>query len=427
MNAARRTWAFFICALAGALLAGCATGAHASEDLEKNRGRVELLLSHHPLIDGHNDVPWQFRSRVDNQMEKLDFAKSTKGLKPTMHTDIPRMRAGLVGGQFWSVYVPSRLEPAEAVRMTLEQLDVVHQMVARYPDDLQLALTARQILEAHHDGKIASLIGVEGGHSIGNSLGVLRMFYDLGARYLTLTHWSNTDWADAATDAPEHGGLNEFGRQVIREMNRLGMIVDLSHVSAETMLDAVETSVAPVICSHSGAYGVNPHPRNVPDDVIKKIAEKGGVIMVDFLPAYVSKAVYEHGANRQAMKARLESLHLGNPQKVAEGLADWDKENPRPETDQHGVMQHIDHIRDLVGVDHIGVGSDYDGMGSTPKGLEDVSSYPSLFAHMLSHDYSEEDIRKIAGANILRVMEQVEQVGARLQKERAADMGLMEE
>mgnify|MGYP002039428008 CR=1 FL=1 len=423
MKERRRTWAVAILAFAAGQVAGCATSAHASDDLDGNKARVEVLLSHHPLIDGHNDVPWQFRKRVDNQMERLDFSTSTKELKPVMHTDIPRLRAGLMGGQFWSVYVPSSLEPAEAVRTTLEQMDVVHQMVARYPDDLALALTAQDILKIHHDGKIASLIGVEGGHSIGNSLGVLRMLYDLGARYLTLTHWSNTDWADAATDEPEHGGLTEFGRQVVREMNRLGMMVDLSHVSAETMRDVLETTAAPVICSHSGAYGVNPHPRNVPDDVLKKIAEKGGVVMVDFLPAYVSKDIHNHGADRQSHKARMESLHLGNPAKVAEMMADWDKDHPWPVTDQHGVIAHIDHIRDVIGIDYIGIGSDFDGMGSTPDGLEDVSTYPSLFAHMMAHGYSEDDIRKIAGANILRAMEQVEQVAKRLSKDRAADMG----
>ncbi|MEE2778970.1 MAG: dipeptidase [Myxococcota bacterium] len=414
----RRSWrrlGFWVLILTGTQLTGCATSAYAAEDLARYRGRVEILLAQHPLIDGHNDVPWQYRLRVDNKVADLPFGEDTKTLEPPMHTDIPRMRQGMVGGQFWSVYVPSRLKGAEAVKTTMEQIDIVHQMVDRYPDDLALAETATDIVRIHREGKIASLVGMEGGHSIGNSLGVLRTMYAAGARYMTLTHWSNTEWADAATDTPEHGGLTSFGRQVVQEMNRLGMMVDLSHVSAETMRAALDVSEAPVFCSHSGAAAVNPHPRNVPDDVLKRIAEGGGLVMVDFLPAYVSGASWKHGAERQAVKARLNSLHLGDPTKAKAGLQAWDDKNPAPKVDADEVIKHIDHIRDLVGVDFIGLGSDFDGMGSTPVGLEDVSTYPDLLARLLARGYSEDDVRKIAGGNLLRMMRMVEETSRRLQ------------
>lgn len=393
-----------------------ATAPGASADALADR--VAAILAKVPLIDGHNDTPWQFRSRAKLQMDDLDLRGDTTQLEPPMHTDIARLQKGGMGGQFWSVYVPPSLPPYEAVHTTLEQMDVVHEMCARYPDVFEFAGTADDVVRIHRAGKIASLIGMEGGHSIGNSLGVLRMMYAAGARYMTLTHWDNTDWADAATDEPEFSGLSPFGQEVVREMNRLGMLVDLSHVSSETMRDALLVSEAPVIFSHSGALAINGHPRNVPDDVLEMVRDRGGVVMVDFLPAYVSEKVWRHGASARAEKARLQTLHLGDPQGVSEGMERWKKAHPTPRATLRQVVAHIDHIRKVAGVDHIGLGGDYDGMGSAPTGLEDVSTYPNLLRALLKRGYSDEDVGKIAGGNVLRAMGQAEDVARRLQAQR---------
>jgi membrane dipeptidase len=399
-------------ALSGLLLSLLAPLAAAS-DLDQ---RVLKILAEVPLIDGHNDVPWQFRARVKNKVEDLHFHKNTKNLDGPMHTDIPRLKKGGVGGQFWSVYVPVSLSTHEAVSVTLEQIDVVHRLNARYPETFELALTAADVVRIHGAGKIASLIGMEGGHSIGNSLGVLRMMYAVGARYMTITHWKNTDWADAATDAPEHGGLSSFGKEVIREMNRLGMLIDLSHVSAKTMKDAIKVSKAPVIFSHSGAFAINPHPRNVPDSVLKKVKRNKGVVMVDFLQSYVSEDVWRHGAAARAEKARLETMHLGQPTEVENGMKAWHASHEAPVATLAQVADHVDHIRKVIGVDYIGIGSDYDGMGAGPTGLEDVSSYPALLKELLRRGYSDTDVKKIVGLNVLRVMGAAEEVAAGLQK-----------
>ena len=389
--------------------------ASASADDAALHRRVDRILAKTPLIDGHNDVPWQFRSRADLDLAALPFAEGTDALDPPMHTDLPRLRAGNLGGVFWSVWVPTDLAGPEAVVATLEQIDTVHRMVAAWPDDLTLALTADDVRRAHRRGRIASLVGMEGGHSIGDSLGALRMMYAAGARYMTLTHWRHTSWADAATEDPEHDGLTDLGREVVAEMNRLGMLVDLSHVSAATMHDALQVAQAPVIFSHSGAFAVNPHPRNVPDDVLDRVKDNGGVVMVDFLPTYVSREVFEHRAARRAEEARLEVLFLGNPDARSAAMDAFDEANPTPRSTLAQVADHIDHIRDRIGSEHIGIGTDYDGMGDAPDGLSDVSEIPALLVELLRRGYSDAEVAGIAGNNVLRALSAAEDAATRLQ------------
>lgn len=328
----------------------------------------------------------------------------------SLHTDIPRLRAGGVGGQFWSVYVPASLPPVEAAKATFEQIDVVRRIVDAYPEVFQLATTADDIHRIHAQGKIASLIGIEGGYSIDDSLGLLREFYQAGVRYMTLTHSTTTTWADSATDAPKWGGLNPFGEEVVREMNRLGMMVDLSHVSEETMLDAMRVSEAPVIFSHSSARAVTGHARNVPDSVLRLLPEDGGVVMITFVPSFVDETVRAWGAARSAEEARLKSLNPGAPSAVTDGMAAWMAANPVPTADIADVVAHIEHVRDVAGIDHVGLGGDFDGVGALPVGLEGVDGYPRLLAALMQRGWTESDIRKLAGENILRVMHQVEGV-----------------
>lgn len=389
-----------------------------SSAVEKNDPRlveVRQILKSVPLIDGHNDVPWQYRKH-SNDFSALDLAHDTTGLTPTMHTDIPRLRTGGVGGQFWSVYVPTKPSGAEAVQATIEQIDVVHRMCARYPETFELALTADDVERIHRKGKIASLIGMEGGHSINNSLGTLRMMYRLGARYMTLTHVKNTDWADAAGDEAKHHGLTPFGEDVVREMNRLGMLVDLSHVTDDTMRAALRIAKAPVIFSHSSARAICDHVRNVPDDVLRMTKTNGGVVMVCFLPGYVSEVDRKDAELAKAERDRLMELHGEDMQKVTAGMAEWRKTHPDPNaTTLSDVADHIDHIRKVIGVDHLGIGSDFDGFSGAVKGLEDVSKYPELLAELLRRGYSKDDIKKIAGLNVLRVLRGAERVAKELQ------------
>jgi len=387
----------------------------AAEKTDSRREEVRRLLREVPLIDGHNDVPWQYR-KESNDFSAIDLAQDTSRLASPLATDIPRLRAGGVGGQFWSVYVPTSLNGADAVQATLEQIDVVYRMCARYPDTFELALTADDVERIHRQGRIASLIGMEGGHSINNSLAVLRMMYRLGARYLTLTHVKNTDWADAAGDEPKWHGLTPFGESVVHEMNRLGMLVDLSHVADDTMRDALRVTKAPVIFSHSSARAICNHVRDVPDDVLRLTATNGGVVMVCFLPAYVSEIERKDDEARHAERRRLEKLPGANESGIRAGLVAWRKTHPAPNAATLAeVADHIDHIRAVAGVDQIGIGSDFDGFSGPPKGLEDVSKYPDLFVELLRRGYSSEEIKKIAGLNVLRVMREAERVAKELQ------------
>lgn len=389
--------------------------------------RVRALLDRVPLVDGHNDTPWQYRERAANHLAEIDLAADTTELDPPMHTDIERLRQGGVGGQFWSVYIPVDLAGPGAARAVLEQIDVVHRMTEAHPETFEMAYTAADVRRIHGEGRIASLVGIEGGHSIEESLAVLRQLYRAGARYMTLTHSENTPWADSATDAPAVGGLSPFGEEVVREMNRMGMLVDLSHVSAEAMHDALDVSEAPVIFSHSSARAVTAHPRNVPDDVLRRVAEGGGVVMVTFVQPFVSEATRERWAIQQAEEARLESLHPGDPAAVEEGMERWTEAHPWVPAELSDVADHIDHLREVAGIDSIGIGGDYDGIPSAPVGLEDVSTYPALLAELLRRGYSEDDLAKIAGENVLRAMEKAEEVARRLQKERPASDALIDE
>ena len=357
------------------------------------------MLSRFPLIDGHNDLPWEIRELYGSDLSAADLL----GRLPNTHTDIPRLVEGGVGGQFWSVYVPATLAGDAAVTAVLEQIDLVHRMIARYPARFQLALTAADVDEAFRAGRIASLLGAEGGHSIAGSLGVLRMLFALGVRYLTLTHNSNVGWADSATDVVDTGGLSDFGRSVVAEMNRLGMLVDLSHVSPATMHAALDVSTAPVIFSHSSARAVCDNPRNVPDDVLTRLAVNGGVCMVTFVPFFVSQSCTDWFNGLRAEVA----ARGGDPANLSAVfglLPSWEPDHPMPTATIAQVADHIDHIRSVAGLDHVGIGGDFDGTPVTPAGLHDVSRYPALFAELQHRHWSEQDLQALAGANILRAL-----------------------
>jgi membrane dipeptidase len=341
-------------------------------------------------------------------------------------TDIPRLHAGHVGAQFWSVWIPSALTGPAAIQTTLEQIDLVHAMVARYPSDLQMAYTADDIVRIHKAGKIASLIGIEGGHQIGNSLPALRQMYALGARYMTLTHTLNSDWADSATANPLHHGLTQFGRAVVHEMNRIGMLVDLSHVSPETMKAALAVAQAPVMFSHSGARAIAEHPRDVPDDVLALVKQNHGIVMVNFYPGYVSAERAHWDADQAAEKARLNAppyagLYVGQPERAKAAMDEWEKTHPAPAVTLAMVADHADYIRKIAGVDCVGIGSDFDGIPVTPTGLESVEKFPALLEELARRGWSDADLAKVAGGNMLRVMREAETVAKRLQqKERAS-------
>jgi membrane dipeptidase len=373
------------------------------------------------VIDGHNDLPWQLRDKGDLHFRKIDLRQSQKALG--LHTDIPRLRQGGVGAQFWSAYVPADTgKKGTAVRLTLEQIDVIRRMVAAYPDTFEMAYTADDIVRIHRNGKIASLIGVEGGHSIDNSLGVLRMLYLLGVRYMTLTHTETLDWADSATDEPRHHGLTAFGEQVVREMNRLGMLVDISHVSAETMRHALRITRAPVIASHSSAYALAEHPRNVPDDVLRLVKQNGGVVMVNFYSGFI---VPEAARLTRDMFQIARDLQQKYPDERAfrAALRQWRKEHPIPTGSVHTVVDHIEHIIKIAGIDHVGLGSDFDGITSVPKQLEDVSCYPYITQVLLNRGYGKEEILKILGGNLLRVLRRAEEVAKTTSKVSGAPPG----
>jgi membrane dipeptidase len=396
-------------------------GAWAAQDYEH---RVEQVLLQTPLIDGHNDLPWEIRDRYKSDLARIDLSSDTHHLpvgegQTALMTDIPRLRAGQVGAQFWSVWIPVDVSGFQAVQMTLEQIDLVKRMTARYPADFAMAYSAADIRRIHKSRRIASLIGIEGGHQINNSLAVLRQMYAAGARYMTLTHTSNTSWADSATDAPAHGGLTPFGIEVVHEMNRLGMLVDLSHVSPETMKAALAASQAPVIFSHSSARALVDHPRNVPDDVLRALAVNGGVVMANFAPIYVSDARNRWQSDRSAEQTRFNSppyggLYIGQPDRAKAALAEWDAQHPRPVTTLAQVADHIEYLRKVAGVDHIGIGSDFDGIPDAPVGLEGVDRYPALLAELMRRGWSDADIAKLAGENLLRAMAAAEQISGKL-------------
>ncbi len=372
------------------------------------------VLAKTPVIDGHNDTPHQIAELFGRDFSKFDL----KGLPPVViaktHTDIPTARAGFLGGQFWSVYVDAALPKYEAVTRTIQQIDVVRQMIALYPEAFAYASSAAEVEAAVKKGKIASLIGMEGGHSIGSSLEILRQTYALGARYMTITHSLTTDWADSATDIPKHDGLSPFGFEVIAEMNRLGMIVDISHVSEATMHDVLDKTKAPVLFTHSNARAVTPHPRNVPDSVLKRLPENGGVVMVTFVPGFTSPERRQWEYEKAAVSGRAKLEFTGNPEGEKAVVDAWVAGHAQPKATLAQVADHIDHVRKVAGIDHIGIGGDFGGVDELPVGLENVSTYPALFAELVRRGYSKTDLAKIAQGNVLRVMRGTEAAAAKL-------------
>ena len=395
-----------------ALLLTTATVAAAQSDPALERAR--RILRSVPLIDGHNDLPWEIRH---SRTAPMDVAAYDLRTRTPGHTDLERLKAGQVGAQFWSIYVPGEVKDSGYARIQLEQFDIARRTIARYPDRLTLANRADDIEREFKRGRIASLLGMEGGHVIENSLGVLRSYYDLGARYLTLTHNVTLDWADAAMDSTRHGGLTEFGREVVREMNRLGMLVDLSHVSPAVMSDVLDLAEAPVIFSHSSARALTEHRRNVPDSILRRLPKNGGVVMVTFVPAFVSQEVAD-------WEARAEEAAEGFEAQAADSagrkrlMDEWRAAHPRPDATLAQVADHIEHVRRTAGADHVGIGGDFDGITETVVGLGDVSTYPSLFAELIRRGWSDDDLRKLAGRNVLRALRSAESTAARLRRER---------
>jgi membrane dipeptidase len=374
--------------------------------------RIEAVLRAAPLIDGHNDLLWELRK--PERAGDTDVSRRRIDLM----TDLPRLAQGGVGGQFWSVYVPSDLPGHEAVTMTLEQIDALRAMVRRHPDRLELARTAGDVERIAAAGKVASMVGVEGGHAIGGSMGALRMLAELGAGYLTLTHEDDTPWADSATGDAPHGGLTRFGEEVVGELNRCGILVDLSHVSPDTMRQAIQVSESPAIFSHSGARALCDVTRNVPDDVLELVGRTGGVVMVTFVPSFLTAEGAIANAAAWEEQRRLRAEHPGEPDAVRAAMDAWTAAHPGPPTSLSDVADHVDHVRDVAGIDHVGVGSDFDGSPTMPEGLEDVSCYPALFSELASRGYGDEDLARVAGRNVLRVMRDAERTAARLQAER---------
>ena len=381
------------------------------------------LLRSVPLIDGHNDLPWEIRTAKDHPRDVAAYDLRSRAPK---QTDLPRMKEGEVGAQFWSIYVPGEIEDSGFARVQLEQFDIARRMIARYPDRLALALTADDIERQFKRGRVASLLGMEGGHVLENSLGTLRAYYDLGARYLTLTHNVTTDWADAALDTARHGGLTTFGREVVHEMNRLGMLVDLSHVSPGTMSDALDATDAPVIFSHSAARALVDHPRNVPDSILARLPENGGLVMVTFVPQFVSAEFNRWDQQGDSVWKEIKATVADSAERLRL-IAAWKTEHPGPSATLAQVADHIEHVRQVAGVDHVGIGSDFDGIENVPVGLEDVSKFPYLFAELIRRGWNDSDLKKLAGQNLLRVFRRAESAAARLQQERGPATGTIEE
>jgi membrane dipeptidase len=383
------------------------------------------LLSRHPVLDGHNDLPWTLRVADGVDVDTTDLA----GPVSSIQTDLPRLARGGVGAQFWSVYVSADLAGETAVTTTLEQIDLVHELIRRYPGTLELALTAADVERIAASGKVASLLGAEGGHSIGCSLGTLRALYALGVRYMTLTHNRNLPWADSATDERAAGGLTAFGREVVREMQRIGMLVDLSHVSPDTMRDALDTAEGPVIFSHSSALAICDHPRNVPDPILARLPDNGGVCMVNFVPSFVSQACrdWEREFAEDMKRRGFDLKNVPGRGQMREERAAWVAEHPRPRVTLSEVADHIDHVRAVAGIDHVGIGSDYDGVDWLPEGLEDVSCYPALIAELLDRGWSEADCGKLSSGNIVRTMHEAERAARAISANRGPSRSKIEE
>ena len=395
-----------VVALAFAVAAPPAT-LFAQSDAEA-LARARRLLETHPLVDGHNDLPWEIRTQRNHPMdvEAYDLRKATPG-----HTDLARLREGRVGAQFWSIYVPGEVRDSGYARIQLEEFDIARRMIARYPELLVPAYSADDIEKAFREKKIGSLLGMEGGHVLENSLGALRSYYDLGARYLTLTHNVTLDWADAASDSARHGGLTDFGREVVREMNRLGMLVDLSHVSPATMSDALDVTRAPVIFSHSSARALTDHVRNVPDSILKRLPANGGVVMVTFVPGFISTEIMDYEEKAGEFRRGLRDVTDSTERRAK--MQEWRASHPRPQATIDDVADHIEHVRDVASIENVGIGSDFDGITETPVGLEDVSTFPALFAELIQRGWSDEDLAKLAGGNVIRAFRAAEAVAAR--------------
>jgi membrane dipeptidase len=387
----------------------------AAQVSDANLERAKRILRTTPLVDGHNDLAWRIREdkNTPRDVEAYDLRKTTPG-----HTDLARMKEGMVGAQFWSVYIPGEIKDSGYARVQLEEIDIARRFIAKYPERLSFATHAADIRKEFAQGKVASFLGMEGGHAIENSLGALRAYYDLGVRYMTLTHNVTLDWADAALDEPKHGGLTPFGKEVVREMNRLGMLVDLAHVSPGTMSAALDVSEAPVIFSHSGSRALVDHPRNVPDSILARLPKNGGIVMVPFVNGFVNAKVRAHDvAEAQAAKDAAAKFPKDSTAVVREMIA-WHSAHPPVRAALAEVADHIEQVRDVAGVDHIGIGSDFDGIDDVIPGLENVSRFPYLLAELARRGWSDADLRKVAGENFIRVFTQAEAVSARLQKER---------
>jgi len=389
-------------------------GSASAQSKDRALEHARKLLRSTPLIDGHNDLPWAIREseKAPRDVAAYDLRTQTKG-----HTDLSRLAQGQVGAQFWSIYIPGEIKDSGYARVQLEEFDIARRVIARYPDRLALALTADDIQRSFKRRRVASLLGMEGGHAIENSLGALRSYYDLGARYLTLTHNVTLDWADAALDSVRHNGLTEFGREVVREMNRLGMLVDLSHVSPATMSDALDVTEAPVIFSHSAARALTDHPRNVPDSILARLPKNGGVVMVTFVPAFVSTEVAAWEAQAKEQETAIREA-VSDTVEQKRRFEEWKATHARPSATLKQVADHIEHVRKVAGSDHVGLGSDFDGIDTVPEGLEDVSKFPELFAELIRRGWSDSDLKKLAGQNLLRALRQAESTAARLQKTR---------
>jgi len=413
--------ALALCAVAAPLGAPLAaqssarrTTAAAADSVDPYLARARRVLRTTPLVDGHNDLPWTIRedSAAPRDVDAYDLRKATRG-----HTDLARLKRGMVGAQFWSIYVPGEIRDSGFARVQLEEFDIARRVIEKYPE-LEMARSVADIRRAFAARRIAALLGMEGGHAIENSLGALRAYYDLGARYMTLTHNVTLDWADAALDSARHGGLTRFGEEVVREMNRLGMLVDLSHVSVATMSDALNVTEAPVIFSHSSAHALTGVARNVPDSILRRLPANGGVVMVTFVPGFVSQEVADYGTRRERATADARARFPGDRAAQRRETEAWRAANPPLRATLAQVADHIDYVRKVAGVDHVGIGSDFDGITDTPVGLPDVSAFPLLFAELARRGWSDADLRKLAGENLLRAMAKAEQVSARLRRER---------